>query len=166
MQREGGDKMMQKKREAFSLLTAIVVIVLMATVGVLVLNMTGNITKETTAQYQKEQAVLLAKSYTELAIMAVTANDRSVDCIEDIDGVNILGSSSSSGEGYRVRTRIAYIGSEDFSNCSGSRVLNTVNVVTPESSLNIIVDVYVEYKELDNSTSEYITYHRRTLQKI
>ncbi len=158
--------MMQKKREAFSLLTAIVVIVLMATVGVLVLNMTGNITKETTAQYQKEQAVLLAKSYTELAIMAVTANDRSVDCIEDIDGVNILGSSSSSGEGYRVRTRIAYIGSEDFSNCSGSRVLNTVNVVTPESSLNIIVDVYVEYKELDNSTSEYITYHRRTLQKI
>ncbi|HEC45413.1 MAG TPA: type II secretion system protein [Epsilonproteobacteria bacterium] len=128
--------------------------------------MTGNITKETTAQYQKEQAVLLAKSYTELAIMAVTANDRSVDCIEDIDGVNILGSSSSSGEGYRVRTRIAYIGSEDFSNCSGSRVLNTVNVVTPESSLNIIVDVYVEYKELDNSTSEYITYHRRTLQKI
>jgi len=158
--------MMQKKREAFSLLTAIVVIVLMATVGVLVLNMTGNITKETTAQYQKEQAVLLAKSYTELAIMAVTANDRSVNCIEDIDGVNILGSSSSSGEGYRVRTRIAYIGSEDFSNCSGSRVLNTVNVVTPESSLNIIVDVYVEYKELDNSTSEYITYHRRTLQKI
>lgn len=157
--------MIQHKRKAFSLLTALIVIILMASVAMLVLSMTGKVVKETTAQFQKEQAVLLAKSYTELAIMAVTANDRTVDCIENINGYDVLGSSSSSGEGYRIRTRISYIGSEDFTTCSGSRVLNT-SVVTPESPLNIIVDVFVEYKELDNSSSEYITYHRRTLQKI
>jgi len=159
--------MIKKQRKAFSLLTALVVIVLMATVAVLVMNMTAKITKETTSQFQKEQAVLLAKSYTELAIMAVTANDRAINCMEDIDGVNILGTSSSTGEGYRVRTRISYIGSnnQNLGNCSGTRVFSN-SVVTPESSLNIIVDVYVEYKDLDNSTAKYITYHRRTLQKI
>jgi type II secretory pathway pseudopilin PulG len=159
--------MMQRNREAFSLLTALVVIVMMATVAVLVMNMTGKITKETTAQFQKEQAILLAKSYTELAIMAVTAHDRGSNCMEDIDSINILGTSSSSGEGYRVRTRISYIGgnNENLGNCATTRV-HSSSVVTPESSLNIIVDVYVEYKDLDNSTAKYITYHRRTLQKI
>jgi type II secretory pathway component PulK len=158
--------MIKRQREAFSLLTALVVIVLMATVAILVMNMTGKIIKETTEQFQKEQAVLLAKSYTELAIMAVTANDRSIDCIENINGVNILGRSSK-GEGYRVRTRISYIGSnnENLGNCATARVFSS-SVATPESSLNIIVDVYVEYKDPDNSTAKYITYHRRTLQKI
>jgi len=159
--------MMQRNREAFSLLTALVVIVMMATVAVLVMNMTGKITKETTAQFQKEQAILLAKSYTELAIMAVTAHDRSSNCMENIDSINILGTSSHSGEGYRVRTRISYIGgnNENLGNCATTRV-HSHDVKTPESSLNIIVDVYVEYKDLDNSTAKYITYHRRTLQKI
>ncbi|HID35851.1 MAG TPA: type II secretion system protein [Ghiorsea sp.] len=154
-------------RKAFSLLTALVVIVLMATVAILTMSMTGKIVKGTTTQFRKEQAVLIAKSYTELAIMAVTANDRSIDCMEDIDATNVLGTNSANGEGYRVRTRISYIGgaSEDFSKCSGLRVLNNT-VVTPASSLNIIVDTYVEYRELDNTTSPYITYHRRTLQKI
>jgi hypothetical protein len=74
---------------------------------------------------------------------------------------------SSKGEGYRVRTRISYIGSnnENLGNCATARVFSS-SVATPESSLNIIVDVYVEYKDPDNSTAKYITYHRRTLQKI
>jgi len=173
MQREGGDKMMQTQRKAFSLLVAISVIVIMATVAMLVMNTTGKITRGTTTQYQKEQAVLLAKSYTELAIMSVMSNDRNNtyssgnDCIENINGVIGPSGSSTNGEGYRVRTRIAYIGDNRFGTCSGTRVLSN-SVVTPESSLNIIVDVYVEYKELDHPSANppWITYHRRTLQKI
>lgn len=158
---------MKKNRKAFSLLTAIIVIVLMATVAILVMDMSGKIVRETTTQYRKEQAILLAKSYTEFAIMAVSANDRSIDCIENINGNNVIGSDAN-GEGYQVDTRISYIGNSTTANlntCAGTRRLSTT-VKTPGSDLQIIVDVYVRYKELDNTSADWITYHRRTLQKI
>ncbi len=159
--------MMARNQKAFSLLTAIVVIVLMATVAMLVMNLGGKIVKETTIQFRKEQAVLLAKSYTEFAVMAVSANDRSTDCIENINGNNVI-ARDSSGEGYQVDTRISYIGNRGTANlgtCATTRLLSDM-VQTPGSDLQIIVDVYVRYKELDNTAADWITYHRRTLQKI
>ena len=166
--------MITKQRKAFSLLTAIFVIILMATVAVLVLNMAGKLVKETTAQYQKEQAVLLAKSYTEYAIMAVMSNDRNAsDCIENIDGR--IGASVNTGQGYLVNTRIAYIADSNarVGTCASTRILDDSGITTPESALNIIVDVYVRYRDPDHpnittapNTVPWITYHRRTLQKI
>ena len=152
-------------RKAFSLLTALFVIVLMATVAMLVMNMTGKMVKETTTQYQREQAALLAKSYTEYAIMAVTANDRTTNnCLSDIDGT--VGSDPTNGNGYRIRARIAYIGhNAEVGSCPATRVFSS-SVVEPNSPLNIIVDVYVEYKEADNTSAPWVTYHKRTLQKI
>jgi len=161
----------QNQRKAFSMLIAIVVIVLMATVAMLIMSISGKTVRETTAQFQREQAALLAKSYTEYAIMAVTANDRNSTgsgsyCLSDIDGT--IGSPDD-GEGYNIRIRIAYIGlASEVNSCAGTRIFsNTVN--TTESPLNIIVDAYVEYKEPDHpdsSNAPYITYHKRTLQKI
>lgn len=175
--------MMQTQRKAFSMLTAIFVIVLMATVAILVMNLSGKIIKETTAQYQKEQAVLLAKSYTEYAIMAVMSNDRNAtgnDCIENING--FVGDSTATvnqGEGYSINTRIAYISDDNAANgssvstCAATRILDNSGIVTPESALNIIVDVYVRYRDPDHpniitapNTVPWVTYHRRTLQKI
>ena len=154
----------KSKRNAFSLLTALFVIVLMATVAMLVMNMTGKMVKETTTQYQREQAALLAKSYTEYAIMAVTANDRTTNCLSDIDGT--VGSNPAIGNGYRIRARIAYIGhNAEVGACPATRVFSS-SVNEDNSPLNIIVDVYVEYKEADNTGGPWITYHKRTLQKI
>jgi len=155
-------------KKAFSLITSLMIIVLMSTVGILVMNMTAKTVKETTTQYRKEQAVLLAKSYTEFAVMAVTANDRTVDCIENINGNNVI-ANDSNGKGYQVDTRIYYIGKDATANltgtCSTTRVLDSA-VTTDGSDLQIIVDVYVRYKELGNTDADWITYHRRTLQKI
>jgi type II secretory pathway pseudopilin PulG len=160
--------MIKKQREAFSLITSIFIIVIMATVAILVMNMTAKTIKETGTQYRKEQAVLLAKSYTEFAIMAVTANDRTAECIENINGNNVI-AKDSNGKGYQVDTRIYYIGKNTTANlttkCAGTRVLDS-SVTTIGSDLHIIVDVYVRYKELDNTQTGWITYHRRTLQKI
>jgi len=160
--------MIPKHKKAFSMITSIFVIVIMATVAILVMNMTARTIKETTTQYRKEQAVLLAKSYTEFAIMAVTANDRTTECIENINGNNVI-ANDSSGQGYQVDTRIYYIGNDATANltttCAGTRVLDS-SVKTIGSDLHIIVDVYVRYKELDNTGADWITYHRRTLQKI
>jgi type II secretory pathway pseudopilin PulG len=52
----------KKSREAFSLLTAIVIIVLMSTVAMFVMSLSGKIIKSTTAQFQREQAELYAKA--------------------------------------------------------------------------------------------------------
>lgn len=152
-------------RKAFSLITSLVIIVLMATVAIFVMNLSGKIVKSTVNQYQHEQAELYAKSYSEYAILAVTGNDRSVDCVENISGT--IGTSPTTGDGYRVRTRIAYItnGTVDVSNCSATRVLST-GVTESSTPLTIIVDAYVDFKDPDNSAGPWMTVHRRTVQKI
>jgi len=153
------------QRAAFSMVTAVFVIVLMATVAILVLSISGKTIKTTTAQYQYLQAELYAKSYTEYAVMAITANDRSVDCLEDIDAT--IGSPTV-GNGYRVRTRIAYITNGtlvDTSKCSGTRILST-SVTNANTPLTVTIDTYVDYKDPDNSSGPWRTVHRRTVQKI
>jgi len=96
-------------RKAFSMLTAIFIIVLMATVAAFIVNLSGKMVKGTTAQFQHEQAVLLAKSYTEYAIMAVTANDHTgANCLN-----NITGNFGNLGGGdflYNIDVNFAYIG--------------------------------------------------------
>jgi hypothetical protein len=152
-------------REAFSLVTAVFVMILMASVSIFVLNLSGKIIKTTTAQYQYEQALLYSKSYTEYAILAVTGNDRSIACLSDING--IIGSPTD-GNGYRIRTRIAYIvnGTEvDTSKCSSTRLLTT-SVQTKKTPLTLIIDAYVDYKDPDNTNGPWFTVHRRTVQKI
>jgi len=128
--------------------------------------LSGKMIKETTNQYQSEQAQLYAKSYTEYAIMALTANERNVtsNCLEDIKGT--IGDPSN-GNGYSVRVYISFlgngIGKGDVSNCS--RVLSN-SIKTVKSPLSVIIDVYVDYKDPDNTSGAWFTYHRRTLQKI
>lgn len=153
-------------RQAFSMLTAIIVIVLMSAVGVFVMNLSGKIVKSTTVQYQHEQAVLYAKSYTEYAVMAVTGNNRSVDCLEDINGT--IGTPTTTGVGYRIRTHIAYIANGtkvDMSKCTQTSVLNS-SVGTAKTPLTVIIDAYVDYKDPDNTGGPWMTVHRRTVQKI
>jgi len=152
-------------RPAFSMITAIFVIVIMAGIGALVTSTSGKIVKTTTAQYQHEQAILYAKSYTEFAVMAITANDRNSSCTQDIDGN--IGTDNTTGDGYRIRVRIAYIvdGAQiDTSGCDATRVLSTT-VTTPQTPLTVIIDAYVDYKDPDN-TNLWRTVHRRTVQKI
>jgi len=161
-----------KNRKAFSMLVAISVIVTMSTLTMLVMSLSAKSIQNTTAQYQREQAILLSKSYTEYAIMAVMANDRNNthttgnNCIDTIISTVGANGSDINGEGYRVRTFISYIGDSGINSCS--RIITNA-VTTPKSKLNILVDVYVDYKDLnspDIPASQWITYHRRTLQKI
>lgn len=164
---------LKTSRKAFSLLTAIFVIVIMAGVGALVMSLSGKLVKETTTQFQREQAMLLAKSYTEYTIMAVMANDRNGtnSCLHTINSDNVIRNESDGG--FEVRVNIAYIGNGngEIDSCETIKptsVLSNV-AVTTKSPLNIIVDVYVKYKDFDHhdpGNEPWITYHKRTLQKI
>ncbi len=143
-------------RKAFSMLTAIIIIVLMATVAAFIMNLSGKMVKGSTVQFQREQSVLLAKSYTEYAIMAVTANEHNnTTCLNTITGT--YGT-------YNIQVDISYIGDTNL-DASCSNTLSTA-VVTPKSPLNIIVDVFVSYPDIDHPDDLNMTYHRRSLQKI
>ncbi len=146
---------MKSLRKAFAMITAIFVIVIMATIGVFVMSLSGKAVKSTTMQYQHDQAELYAKSYTEYAILAVTGDDRSSSCLNDIHIT--LGN-------YQIRTHISYIanGNEvDVSKCNS--VLSS-SVKRKDTPLTIIVDSYVDYLDLDSN--QYRTVYRRTVQKI
>ena len=128
----------------------------MATVAAFIMNLSGKMVKGTTVQFQREQSVLLAKSYTEYAIMAVTANDHnSSDCLNSITGTY---------GPYNIQANISYIGNNLDGSCV--RILNVNPIITPKSPLNIIVDVFVSYTDIDHPNDLNMTYHRRSLQKI
>jgi len=147
--------LLQQKRKAFSMITAIVVIVLMASVAVFIMNLSGKMVKETTTQYQREQAILLSKSYTEYAVMAVTANEHNnSNCLNTING---------SYQNYNITVELSYIGRDLDASCS--RILaNDIN--TTNSPLNVIIDVFVHYPDYDHPGDLNMTYYKRTLQKI
>ena len=145
------------ERKAFSMLTAIIVIVIMASIGAFVMSLSAKMTKSTTAQYQREQAMLLAKSYTEFAIMAVMSNDVTTHCLDSVTGT-ALGN-------YAITTQISYIGNNTRIPASCTNILSNA-VLTPGSPINIIIDVYVSYNEPDNPSGARLTYHKRTLQKL
>ncbi len=176
-------------RKAFSMITAIFVMITMATVAAFILNLSGKIVQESSSQYRQEQAALLARSYTELAVMAVINHDRNQTtptCIENINGaINGLipngpvTGSSTGGSGYNVMTRIYYLGNN--LPCHGSRRLNdntaehsatsitsnynNLTIPASDALAAIIVDIYVQYKDPD-APNHWITFYRRTLQKI
>jgi len=169
------------------MLMAIAVLVIVSLISMLVLNLSGKVTKATTLQYRQEQAILLAKSYTELAMMTVLNYDRNLsnNCVETVSGVvnNLIpggsvanGVSSTNGGGYQVTAKIYYLGNN--LPCSSSRILNQNPIVTDYADGNntrngdvaaILIDVKVQYKDpdaADPSASPWITYRHQTLQKI
>lgn len=154
-------------RKAFSMVMAIFVILILATVAMVVLNMTASTVKNTTMQYRQEQAALYAKSYTELAIMAVTDYDRAanVNCVETINSNIPNLASYNDGSGYQTTVNIYYIG--NGLPCTPARVLNGANIpsVVAGAAPYVIIDTDVRYMDTSTSASP-ITYHRRTLQKI
>ena len=172
--------MKTKHKKAFSMITAIFVIVIMASVSALIMNITGKTIKATTQQYQKEQAALLARSYTELAILYAIHYDRTAgnNCLETI--TDHFGDKGNNG--YDIRINIKYIGNSTLlANCRNNIEANGVVDLTNtnatwadnagvngniNSTISLIVDTYITYKDFDDPSNRDITFHRRTLQKL
>jgi type II secretory pathway pseudopilin PulG len=172
-----------KHKQAFSMITAIFVIVIMATVSALIMNITGKTVKATTQQYQKEQAQLLARSYTELAIFYIIHYDRATNknCLEKI--TDHFGASGDNG--YDIEIDIKYIGNDTLldgckktilangavgtaSNASNTATWqdNSSNYGGLNKTISMVIDTYITYKDFDDPSDRNTTFHRRTLQKL
>ncbi len=155
-------------RPAFSMITAIFVIMIMASVGAFVMNLSGKMVQETTTQYRREQAILYAKSYTEYAILAATARN----CIRNIKGV-VGGNNAQArqGQGYYIVLRVRYLGGN--STCSATNRIGTTPLTDPDTV--ILVDTYVHYRDPESpaavagaawSADPGFVFHRRTIQRL
>ena len=158
-----------KTRQAFSMITAIFVILLIATLGSFIMNLSGKMVQETTSQYRKEQAILYAKSYTEFAIMTAISKPCVTKITASVDNTQ---EQVKKGDGYFVDIRIQYVG-------TNSTCTNTVGsgiITDPSAQENIIlIDTYVRYRNPESigarnslawAVDPGITYYRRTLQRL
>lgn len=157
-------KIFSKSKKAFSMVTAIVTIVIMASLTALIMGVTGKTIKATTQQYQKEQASLLARSYTELALLYVSSYDRitNANCMENISAH--FGPTYPNG--YDIETKIHYIGQESSLTGCGTAITKLNGTTGFDNTMSIIIDVYVHYRDLDDPLNRNITFHRRSLQKL
>jgi type II secretory pathway pseudopilin PulG len=162
-------------RNAFSMITAIFVIVIMASIASFVLNLAGKVTKETVTQFQNEQAILYAKSYTEFAVMAATSRN----CIKKI--VSFVGTTKAKvfeGEGYRITVDIQYVGSDLNPNFACKTIGGSISTADSKGG-TVLIDTYVRYRDrdivglaidagvaADANNLPWTTYHRRTLQRL
>ncbi len=158
------------------MVTAIFTIIIMASVSSLIMNVTGKTIHETSAQYQKEQASLLARSYTELAILYAIHRDRTAGCINTINAK--FGENSNL---YDIVVHIQYAGNQTNvpadCNIIGGADGNWVDNGNSgfDATVSLLVDVYIRYKDIDhplnnngNTPNDDVvkTVHRRTLQRI
>lgn len=144
-------------RRGFGLITAIVIMITVATLMTLMLGLSSTSVKTTLDIYLKEQAELLSRSATEYALLAISGHDNSVDCIENI---NIA--YPETNPTHEANVTIWYIGNGIPATC-----LNILanNIDTNESNLTVIIDTIVSVNQANTGITEPIRVHRRTIQK-
>ncbi len=165
---------MRKEKKAFSLIVAIFVILILSLVATYIFYTSSSISKEGALQYQKAQAKILARSYTEFAILAISGHQRNATnkCLREIKA-NI--GNPDQGQGYRVYVKISYIGSSRYVQyCRSEDVVASLGI-DAQDALFAIIDVYIQYKNSLNfnftnpsytNIIHWQTYHKRSIQKI
>ena len=153
-------------KRAFSLLVAIFTILLLSLVATYIFYASSIISKSGGLQYQREQAIILARSYTEYAVMAIEGNNRAISCTQEI---NADIGTPNNGQGYRIKVLISYIGNQKYLNKCTNKIAQLNN--SDPDTLTAIIDVYVQYKDsqhpdINNTNTPWQTYHRRSIQKI
>ncbi len=145
-------------KKGFSLMTAIVFIVAVATISALSLSMSNVSRKQLGDIYLISQANLLAKSATEFAIMGVTAHkiDTASGCLNKID---VTFPTNGEDKLFDINVTISYFGNGLPAGCN---ILDNY-LATPDLNLTIMIDTFVT--SASNVSSEPIRIHRRTLQR-
>lgn len=146
------------RRSGFTLIMAIFLLLAIAAMLGAMISYTSETSQKTTDIYMKEQAILLAKSATEYALLAISAHDRTAtgNCISDIDTTYTAGGIRM----FDINTSIRYFGLGSIAGCPNL----AATIATPESNGTVIIDVTVTENSATRNLNP-IRYHRRTIQK-
>jgi type II secretory pathway pseudopilin PulG len=141
-------------RSGFGLITAIIIMVLTATIGTMILSVASMTSKKAMDDHLRLQAELLAKSATEFALLRISGYSRSGgNCLQNVD---------ISAYPYDINVTIWYM----FSTDPGAGCTNKLSVTAePNANGTAIIDTVVTLDSASGMVTEPITVHRRTLQK-
>lgn len=142
-------------RKGFSLLTAIVFLVLIATISALSISLSTQSVKQTSDVMLKSQAELLLRSGTEYAMLAMSGHDYSTSCLNNIN--------MTYNNMFDINVSISYIGNGLPTGANGCTNILSNNLDTNESNRTVIIDTWVRTQ--DDIISEPIVMHRRSIQK-
>lgn len=146
-------------KKGFSLLTAVMFLVLVATLGALALSLSTQTTKQTSDLYLKEQAELLLQSGTEYALLAISAHEyNTTTCLQQINSTYT--NNGTTLFDINMTLRYFYTGG---TNCPAPDGTTTARIDTNESNMTVMIDTYVTSRT--GISTEPIRLHRRTLQK-
>jgi len=143
-------------KKGFSLLTAVIFLVVVATISMLALSLSTQSAKQTTDDYLKVQAELLAKSGTEFALLAMSGHDYSANCLNSLD---IKYPTNTANYTRDINITIHYLGNGLPTGCNSY----ANNIATSDSNRTVIIDTIVTTNP--NIATESIRLHRRTIQK-
>ncbi len=150
---------MKKLRDGFSVISAILIMVLISTILVMSLSLSSKSVKQTTDVYLKAQAEILARSATEYALLAISGHEINATngCIDNIL-INYNGT-------HDANISIMYIGNGlPVSTATPPEwTILANNIATEESDVTVIIDTVITVAE--DVTDEPIRIHRRTIQK-
>lgn len=142
-------------KKGFSLLTAVIFLVVIATISILALSLSTQSAKTTTDDYLKAQAELLAKSGTEFALLAISGHDFSINCLNSID----IKYPDTINYTHDINITMHYLGNSLPMGCN----TYSNSIVTTDSNRTVIIDTIVTTNP--SITTEPIRLHRRTIQK-
>ncbi|WP_304545456.1 hypothetical protein [Sulfurimonas microaerophilic] len=155
MQRK--NSILKSHRNGLAMIMAIIVMVLIGTIGALSLRLITQTTKTTTDIYLYEQASIYAKSAAELTLLKIAKDG----CLNNY----LITFGETSDIQYDANVTMQYI----YTNNSGPVGCNvytqTTPVTTPEQNGSVLMDVTVTLHDV-NLTTEPIRYFRRSIQKL
>ena len=142
-------------RRGFSMITAIVFMILVATLGALAISLSNLSTKQTSDLYLREQAELLAQGATEYALLAISGHDFTANCLNTINSTYTDGTTTL----FDINISLYYLGNGLHTSC---QKFSNNNIDTNDSNRTVIIDTFVTDRNL---STEPIRIHRRTIQK-
>lgn len=143
-------------RRGFSLITALIFLILIATISALSISLSTQSVKVTSDIFLKSQAELLSKSATEYAILAMSGHDYTANCLESIN----MRYPENTNYTHEANVTITYIGNN--LTCNANAILSNA-LDTNDSNRTVIIDTVVSTNPA--ISTEPIRIHRRTIQK-
>ena len=144
-------------RRGFTLITAILFILLISTISMLALSLSSLTTKQTSDIYLREQAELLLQSATEYALLAISG--RNIATNGCINAINAQYPQAGANALFDINISLSYLGNGLPNTCN--RLDN--NVSNLDSNVTVMIDTVVT--SANSVSTEPIRLHRRTLQK-
>lgn len=153
----------KRHRKGMAMILAIGFLLVMATIMGLMVSMTSLGSKRTADIYFQEQAHFLAKSSAEFVLYEIAR--LGVDSVCTSGGVT-FGTDLTDNGVYAITANMQFFGNNFPASCVTAGMMANNTIQTIESNGTMILDITITAQSSQTKSTEDLTFHRRTLQKL